>query len=166
MNAQGHRASIKRVSQHRSIALRVSLWRRGGQCYERTLRPLTHTIPYWAQRALVQASPSISAHASYLYSSVDLLSSSTYTYIISLYTSPNKYNNGLIKKSIIYYLLLNLSVSNYKKETYSILITSLDIYNVILKKLQINKYKILLNILKNKILFILDRYNYNYNKIF
>ena len=77
-----------------------------------------------------------------------------------------EYNNKLIKKSITYYLLLNLSVSDYKKRTYSILITPLNIYNVILKKLQINKYKILLNILKNKILFISRRYNYNSNKTF
>ena len=84
---------------------------------------------------------------------------------LSKLKSLREYNDKLVKKSITYYLLLNLSVSDYKERTCSILITPLDIYNIILKKLQINKYEVLLNILKNKILFVPERYNHDSNKV-
>ena len=76
------------------------------------------------------------------------------------------YNNKLSKNSIIYFLLLKVKINDYKKSLYSILIVSLKYYNIILRKLWINKYEVLLNIIKNKILFISRRYEYDYNTTF
>ena len=76
------------------------------------------------------------------------------------------YNDKLSKNLIIYFLLSKVEVSDYRESLYSILIVSLKYYSVILKKLWINKYKVLLNIIKNKILFISRRYKHNYNITF
>ena len=76
------------------------------------------------------------------------------------------YNKRLLKKLIIYYLLSIINVTYYKENIYLILIIFLNIYNIILKKSWINKYDVFLNIIKNKILFVLKRYNYIENFIF
>ena len=45
------------------------------------------------------------------------------------------YNSKLSKNSIIYFLLLEVEIDDYKKSLYSILIVSFKYYSIILKKL-------------------------------
>ena len=77
-----------------------------------------------------------------------------------------EYNKRLSIKFITHYLLFTINITGYKKSIYFILITPLNIYNIILKKSWINKYNVFLNIIKNKILFILKRYDYEKKIIF
>ena len=79
--------------------------------------------------------------------------------------SLRKYNKRLFEKLITYYLLFIINIAEYKKNIYFILIISLNTYNIILRKSWINKYDVFLNIIKNKVLFILNRYYYEGNSI-
>ena len=54
---------------------------------------------------------------------------------LSIFKSLRNYNKSLLKRFIIYYLLLIINVASYKKDIYLILITLLNIYNNILRKL-------------------------------
>ena len=83
--------------------------------------------------------------------------------LLSKSKSLKGYDDRIVKKPITYYLLSIIIVNNYREGTCSMLIALL-IYNIILGKLWINKYRVLLDIMKDKILFVLDRYNYNSNK--
>ena len=76
------------------------------------------------------------------------------------------YDDKLFKTLIIYFLLLSLKVNDYKKDSYSILIVFLKYYSIILEKPWMNKYDVLLNIIRDKIFFISERYKYDYNATF
>ena len=56
-------------------------------------------------------------------------------YSFSKLKSLRDYNEQLIKKLIIYYLLLILNVHDYKKDLYFILIAKIEQYNLIFEKL-------------------------------
>ena len=51
-----------------------------------------------------------------------------------MFKSFRDYKKRLLKKVIIYYLLSIINVTGDKKSIYSILLTLLKIYNIILKK--------------------------------
>ena len=71
------------------------------------------------------------------------------------------YDDKLSKTLITHYLLSTLNVAGYKKETYLILIVFLGNYNAILEKLWMNKHDVLLDMLKDKILFVSERCNHD-----
>ena len=54
---------------------------------------------------------------------------------------------------------------DYKKDLYFILIAKIKQYNFIFEKSWMNKHKVILDILKNKIFFFFKRYDYDDNKI-
>ena len=87
------------------------------------------------------------------------------SYSLSKLKSLWYYDEQLTKKSIIYCLLFFLNVHDYKKDFYSIFIVKIKRYNFIFEKLWINKYKVVFDMFKNKILFLFKRCDYNDNKI-
>ena len=82
---------------------------------------------------------------------------------VSLITSKSlrEYDDKLSKTLITHCLLSTLNVIDYKKEICSILIISLGNYNAILGKSWINKHDMLLDMLKDEILFVSERCNYD-----
>ena len=82
---------------------------------------------------------------------------------LSILKSLRDYNEKLFKRSITHCLLFELNVNNHRKETYLMLIAPIQ-HDLILSKSWINKYKVLLNMLKNKILFVLDRCEHDKNQ--
>ena len=76
------------------------------------------------------------------------------------------YNGKLLEKLITHFILPSLTINDYKERLYPILITPLGYYNIILGKPWINKYRVLLNIIRDKILFVLGRCEHDYNKAF
>ena len=83
--------------------------------------------------------------------------------LLLIFKSLRSYNKRLLTKFITYYLLLIINIASYKEKSYFILISPFNIYNIILNKSWINKYNVFLNIIKNKILFVLKRCNYREN---
>ena len=63
------------------------------------------------------------------------------------------FNNKLAKKPITHCLLPTLIIQNHSEFIYSMLIASLGQYNFILKKPWMNKYRVLLDLLRDKLLF-------------
>ena len=74
------------------------------------------------------------------------------------------YDGKLSKKPITYFILLALIVNGYYESIYPILIAPLQ-HNIILGKPWMNKYGVLLDILRDKLLFIPGRYIYNGNTV-
>ena len=73
------------------------------------------------------------------------------------------YDDKLFETLIIYFLLLDLKVNDHKKGLCPMLIAPLRYYSVILEKPWMNKHGVLLNMMRNKILFVLGRYEHDYN---
>jgi len=63
------------------------------------------------------------------------------------------YDKKLARKTIIYKILLNLTIKSHKKLTMSMLIVDIEHHEVILSKLWMNKNEILLNMRHDTILF-------------
>ena len=74
------------------------------------------------------------------------------------------FDEKLSENPITHCLLPNLIICGHKKATYPILIAPLGQYDFILKKPWMNKYNVLLDIMKNKILFVPGRCNHEDNQ--
>jgi len=64
-----------------------------------------------------------------------------------------EYDEKLARKTIIYKILLNLTIKSHKKLTVLMLIADIEHYEAILSKLWMNKNEILLNIRHDTIVF-------------
>ena len=73
------------------------------------------------------------------------------------------YNGKLLEKPITHFILPGLTINGYKEGLYPMLIAPLGHYNIILGKLWINRYGVLLDIMRDKILFVLGRCEHDYN---
>ena len=87
------------------------------------------------------------------------------SYLLSKSKSLRNYNKQLFQKSITYCLLLILNVHDYKKNLYLILIIKIKQHDFIFEKLYMNKYEVVFDMFKNKILFLFKRYDHDDNKI-
>ena len=74
------------------------------------------------------------------------------------------YDGKLLKKLITHFILPSLTINGHKERLYPILITPLGHHSVILGKPWMNKYGVLLDIIRDKILFVSGRCEYDYNK--
>ena len=74
------------------------------------------------------------------------------------------YDGKLSKKPITYFILPALIVNGHRESIYPMLIAPLQ-HNIILGKLWINKYRVLLDMLRDKLLFVPGRYIYNGNVV-
>jgi len=63
------------------------------------------------------------------------------------------YDEKLVRKTITYKILLNLTIESHKKLTMSMLIADIEHHEVILSKLWMNKNEILLNMRHDTIVF-------------
>ena len=73
------------------------------------------------------------------------------------------YNGKLLEKLITYFLLPSLTINGYKEGLYPVLIAPLGHHSVILKKPWMNKYRVLLDMIRDRILFVPGRCEHDYN---
>lgn len=75
------------------------------------------------------------------------------------------YDGKLAKKPITHCLLPNLTVNGHKESTCPMLIADLGTHDVILGKPWLNRHGVLLDMLKDKLLFVPGRCNHDGNKV-